>query len=628
MKKLALKIILLSVLVLVLTKIVFDPIFNKNSSFRSSIEQLYELNEDSLDVLILGSSHARNTYNTYIIDKALSINSYSLSSDGQKIVVSHNLLEDVFKQIKPKLIILDIFSGSLDFPETDQQKSYQLRVFDNSKWTFNKLKVVTSIYSFEELPSVLSPTIRNHKNWNIANWTFGEQVLDSSQALYNRGFAVYYTTIKDKERAELLDYKYRKAKYLKFSYNDINLSKLKNKLSELEKTIETCKKNNVELLLVSSPYFDAFYSREASDLHVLVKQMCEDHGIRFLDFNTKFDELDLTMDDFRDRSHVNLSGADKVTGLLVGYLIDNQYFKIDRREAENLSSTLKSLSNTFQLNYEEKLNKEIFPDVFVTQIAIYQNNQQQKIELFLDKKEGVRDLISQYNLEFVGFPYEEDMSLLKAEFKDYQRERQTFYTLKDVSVNGQNKITVIFPKSNITKYKRVRLFSFVKNNISGHRYIIDFPHLDLSKVIESKFTNEEATKSNNLFSKAEKLLTKPFEFNQIIKIDEIGYKSEQDNRYTFIFKIGKDSNYKEFQNFTGYIRYYNGEIKEQNKHVKAFPSKFVEIDGYNYIFATINISNVNISKLDIFFVKEEPKEISNSYTLKDLKLKGNIKNNK
>ena len=621
MKKLAFKIFVFTIVFAVVLKCVVDPIFNKNNSFKNSIEQLNELDKDSLDILILGSSHARNSYNTEIIDKALHINSFSLASDGQKIAVTNNLLENVLKRIKPKLLILDVFPGSLDYPELDKQKSYQLQVFDNSKWTTKKFRLMTSMYSFNELPSALSPTIRNHENWNIANWTFAEQRLDSSLAIFNKGFAGYYSIIKDKERLSLLDYEQKKDRYLKFDDYKEDLSKLNNKLLELRKTIEISKNNNVELLLVSSPYFDAFYGRGASDFHFLVKLMCNEYGIKFLDFNTKFDELGLTLDDFRDRSHLNLSGADKVTGRLAKFLIDKQYFELDENRAKDLSKKLKSLSNTFKLYFEKKLNEEIFPNVFVNQISFYQSNEQRKIELTLDKKEGVRDVINRYNLEFAAFPFAKDKKLLPDNFKGSKKEFYTFYTLKDINNNGQNKITIIFPKSDISIYENARLFSFVKTKKrTGHRYNIDFPNLNLSNIIESKFVNKETTNLNSLFGRTEKLWSEFFEFNDAIKTDEIAYINSNENTYTFLFKINQASIHEEFKNFIGYIRYYNGEINDTNKKVKTFPLSVFENNKNKYIVAKIGIANTKTSKFDVFFQEKESKKASRLFSLKDVKL--------
>ena len=152
--------------------------------------------------------------------------------------------------------------------------------------------------------------------------------------------------------------------------------------------------------------------------------------------------------------------------------------------------------------------------------------------------------------------------------------------------------------------------------------------LNIENSIKKGDINQPSQKTDvfrDKVSKSEKILTKPFKFNEIIKFNEIGYINEQNGNYTFVFKTEKDSNSKDYENFIGYIKYYNGEIKDQNKMVTTFTLKLLEIDGYKYIFATVNIDNAELSKLDIFFIKKEPKEISKFYTLKDLKLIKNVR---
>lgn len=151
---------------------------------------------------------------------------------------------------------------------------------------------------------------------------------------------------------------------------------------------------------------------------------------------------------------------------------------------------------------------------------------------------------------------------------------------------------------------------------------------DLRKKLKlhlSKFVDEKTSDSMGMFDSPKNILTKTFEFNKEIKVDEIAYQNLEENRYQFLFKTNATFNDSDFEDFTGYIKYYNGEIKEQNKKVHTFAPKLLEIDGYKYIFATVNIDNVELSKLDVFFIKKESKEISNFYTIRDLKLIRNVR---
>jgi hypothetical protein len=91
----------------------------------------------------------------------------------------------------------------------------------------------------------------------------------------------------------------------------------------------------------------------------------------------------------------------------------------------------------------------------------------------------------------------------------------------------------------------------------------------------------------------------------------------------FIFKFKDDIKESQLQEFIGLIRYYNGDINEENKHVSSFPLKTIVIDNDIYTFARIDIKSTNISKLDIFFMKKGTSKASKFYTIKELKLINN-----
>lgn len=156
----------------------------------------------------------------------------------------------------------------------------------------------------------------------------------------------------------------------------------------------------------------------------------------------------------------------------------------------------------------------------------------------------------------------------------------------------------------------------------------------LSKHIAKQYSFNSKTKVNTLDNNVtfhllthlkytNKLLNLQFQFNDAIKINEIGYFNEFENRYSFIFKLGKQLDIKQVQKFRGYIRYYNGDIINENKKVNSFPLALLEIDDDIYIFARLKIEDINISKLDIFFMDTTTSKASKFLTIKELKLKSN-----
>lgn len=153
----------------------------------------------------------------------------------------------------------------------------------------------------------------------------------------------------------------------------------------------------------------------------------------------------------------------------------------------------------------------------------------------------------------------------------------------------------------------------------------------LSKYIKGNYNLHNTKKINDLdnnithhfISKLEetnKILKTQFEFDSNLKIEEIGYFEESANRYVFIFKINKNTILKNIEKYRGYIRYYTNSVAEENKQVNSFPIKIVKIDNDIFTFARIDVKNTNISKFDIFFMRQGTSKASKFYTIKDLKL--------
>lgn len=119
-----------------------------------------------------------------------------------------------------------------------------------------------------------------------------------------------------------------------------------------------------------------------------------------------------------------------------------------------------------------------------------------------------------------------------------------------------------------------------------------------------------------------KLIDEPFEFDSLISADDIGYFYEDNGSCVFILKLKKNINLKLIENkYNFYVRYFNGEVKESNKKVKAYPFETIKVNGDKFIFARLQINNKKMSKMDMFFLKKEkPSKTRNVLSLKNITL--------
>ena len=83
------------------------------------------------------------------------------------------------------------------------------------------------------------------------------------------------------------------------------------KIKYLKKLIELTAKNNVELAFVGSPHFG---KKNSDDLEV-VKQLCNDYNIPFIDYYSKSEILSHP-EWFKDKFHLNKEGAREYSAMV------------------------------------------------------------------------------------------------------------------------------------------------------------------------------------------------------------------------------------------------------------------------------------------------------------------------
>lgn len=84
-----------------------------------------------------------------------------------------------------------------------------------------------------------------------------------------------------------------------------------------DKIIQLAKEHDIELIFVKSP---CQLNEETTMYFNWVKAYVGEHGLDYIDFNQKFEELDLRIGDFYDREHLSESGAVKASTYFSEYI--------------------------------------------------------------------------------------------------------------------------------------------------------------------------------------------------------------------------------------------------------------------------------------------------------------------
>lgn len=281
-------------------------------------KNFYELKDDTIEVCVLGSSQVVYGVSGMQMYGDYGISAYNLGTALQPTQASYTWLVECDKRQDLKLVVFDV---SMLYEKEDDARFHQ--AYDNMKLSRNKLRALyehcTQFEGADPFLSYLFPIIKYHNRW---------QELDEDDfKLYSKEHPVFrgnyaYAVSKPFSIDEIA--------YDGGKYNE-NLSMIQGELEGFERVIAYCEENGIELLLIKTPKGSWNYTK-----HVQTEEYAKEHNLPFIDFSSKamIEELGLDCSkDFRDKDHVNLVGASKLSKWLGAY-IDENYDLTDFREVE------------------------------------------------------------------------------------------------------------------------------------------------------------------------------------------------------------------------------------------------------------------------------------------------------
>lgn len=308
-------IIFLIITIFVLLKIgeILVPEWNDEWGNTSIVKNFYALDKNSIDVLAVGSSHVIKGFSALELFRNYGISAYGLGTEQQSLMNSLAWIKESLKTQNEKIVLLEAHMFFEETPEPQNRKG-----MDNMKLSLNKIECAyyDSIQrnSFENFVSLLFPITRYHSRWSEVLNECGK----TTEVYPNyRGYSFSNEICGNKEY-KTLDENIKEEEQFFWEYEKI-----------LVKTINYCKKNNVELILYKGPDMDWDMKR-----HNAVKRVADENGITFLDFNLKELSEEINFDYANDcefLNHTNIFGAEKVSNYLGKYISENYQIE-DKRE--------------------------------------------------------------------------------------------------------------------------------------------------------------------------------------------------------------------------------------------------------------------------------------------------------
>ncbi len=281
-----------------------------------NMDHFYDLPKDTVDVLLLGSSHIGVNVDPSILWNQRGIAAYNCWGRMQQPWNTYYYLKECLKYQTPKLIVLDVygmtFSG--DYP------SYDSLVQGTQGLRFSKDKIENILVSApEEYRSALLLGLpASHYRYNEITKE------DFQNFFWNKDTKIQSVEISGNPVQS-------------FDIMDISGITQSEPLAEkceiyFRKILDLCKEKDIPMLLLTSPYY--LHEQEQRRFN-RIGEIAEEYGYPFLNFNENYHELGLdTHKDYCDLSHMNMAGIEKYTSYLADYFVSH-YQLPDRRLDDN-----------------------------------------------------------------------------------------------------------------------------------------------------------------------------------------------------------------------------------------------------------------------------------------------------
>ncbi len=274
----------------------------KNGGEVDMVHSFYKLKKDSLDVLVIGSSHAYYGFQTNQAWEDYGVASYVMGSPSQTMICSYYLLEEALQYQKPQVVLLESYyfrSGKVFVQDSNLRA-----VTDNMKNLQNKRELIDlglPEADWKEKLAYYVPFFKYHSRWkelDQSDFTQKSFYKGSLVRLKHKSFRAPEPTDEKKEIPETA-------------------------LEYFEKIRALCEENDIRLVVFKTPVSNG--SGENSDWYHntmgitnSLSDYLEERSVPYLKLQ---DQVGIDFEnDFYDYCHLSFTGQKKVTAYLMDWL--------------------------------------------------------------------------------------------------------------------------------------------------------------------------------------------------------------------------------------------------------------------------------------------------------------------
>lgn len=279
----------------------------------SSLGPIYNLPKNSVDVLLLGTSHMNDTISPMDLWGDYGITSFNAAIGGQSIPTTYFELRELLRVQKPKVVVLEThYVYQKDMIVDSESRLHWL--VDNVPFSFGICEAIqTLIQEDHDKTEYYLNFFSFHNRWRELSKNDFKPVLGYNRGAYTGGYAKHSTI---ESPSIVLRTETKTPPELPLEY--------------LYKIIELCRDNEIQLVFIVQPFKT---SNDIQKMMNYVDVIANQEGIPYINYFYLLDEVgfDFAMD-LADYGHLNYSGMKKLTSHLGQYLQTNYNLQDHRND--------------------------------------------------------------------------------------------------------------------------------------------------------------------------------------------------------------------------------------------------------------------------------------------------------
>ncbi len=280
-------------------------------------EDFYALQENSLNLTFLGSSHSYCSFDPMLFDEKLQITSHQFGMPLQHIDMSYYTLREILNYQKPEVVVLELYFDMIDDDYVNEPVNDLIAVLQNNELIFeiNKNVRPTSERAKQTLPFIKNQNaFLSYSNKQLMDYLKEEGfekesiALDGNEYYKGKGYVFADYVMPQSEYDETNQFKNFDGKNYKIS---------KTQKEYIYKIYDLATKNDIQLIFVTAPLANVSldYIQNYDYIHNIFNNIANELNVPYYDYNLI--DIGLQNKNFRDDAHLNDSGVQMISNDLI-----------------------------------------------------------------------------------------------------------------------------------------------------------------------------------------------------------------------------------------------------------------------------------------------------------------------